>query len=244
MSRAAAMLAELDARNAPAPDSDYRAAFSTGARNPLKPGETWRGRLVEWVNSETRAVAESADGRWMTYAELGQARGISKESALKLAIRHKWRKQPDNEGHVRVYVPIAWAGSQDTGVDTRADTRVDMSIVVKPLEAAIMTLREQLTAVRADQERERAAMAEQLTDIREQLTAARADLDRERERSTRAEAETVAEREARKQTDTRADQAEVAAAIAQAEVEQLRQTDEARRASGLLARLRAALHGG
>lgn len=50
LSRPAAILAELNARNAP--DIDYRAAFSTGAKTPLKPGETWKGRLEAWVASE------------------------------------------------------------------------------------------------------------------------------------------------------------------------------------------------
>lgn len=51
-SRAAAILAELDARGAP--DSEYQTAFSTGAKEPLKPGETWRGRLQAWVASEAK----------------------------------------------------------------------------------------------------------------------------------------------------------------------------------------------
>jgi hypothetical protein len=51
--RPAAILAELDACNAD--DIEYRAAFSTGARTPLKRGETWRGRLAAWVNQETSA---------------------------------------------------------------------------------------------------------------------------------------------------------------------------------------------
>jgi hypothetical protein len=45
---------------------------------------------------------DASDGRWMTYAELGLAREISKGSALKLALRQKWRKQKDNHGHVRM----------------------------------------------------------------------------------------------------------------------------------------------
>ena len=52
------------------------------------------------------AADDAADGRWMTYAELGATRGITKEFALKLALRRKWRKQDDNHGHVRVYVPL------------------------------------------------------------------------------------------------------------------------------------------
>lgn len=53
--RAASILTELDGRNAP--DIDYKVAFSTGAKASLKRGETWRGRLVEWVNQEHEAMA-------------------------------------------------------------------------------------------------------------------------------------------------------------------------------------------
>lgn len=55
-SRPAQILAELDARNAP--DADYRAAFSTGSKEPLGPGETWRQRLVDWVERTREPTPE------------------------------------------------------------------------------------------------------------------------------------------------------------------------------------------
>ena len=39
-------LAELDARRAP--DAEYREMFSTGSKQRLRRGETWRNRLVAW----------------------------------------------------------------------------------------------------------------------------------------------------------------------------------------------------
>ncbi|MGB0065262.1 MAG: replication initiation protein [Terracidiphilus sp.] len=53
-SRAAAILAELDARGAE--DTEYRAGFSTGSKTPLRKGQTWRGRLVAHIEKE-RAFA-------------------------------------------------------------------------------------------------------------------------------------------------------------------------------------------
>ena len=47
---AATILAELDA--AGASDIEYRTAFSTGSRDRLRPGETWRSRLVARVAYE------------------------------------------------------------------------------------------------------------------------------------------------------------------------------------------------
>lgn len=51
-SRPAAILAELDKQNAP--DIEYSKAFSTYSKTPLKKGETWRQRLVNWVKSESK----------------------------------------------------------------------------------------------------------------------------------------------------------------------------------------------
>jgi hypothetical protein len=42
----------------------------------------------------------------MTYAELGQLRGINTASAKRLASRRKWRRQPGNDGTARVAVPV------------------------------------------------------------------------------------------------------------------------------------------
>jgi hypothetical protein len=109
---------------------------------------------------------DDTEGHWMTYAELGRARGISKESALKLSLRRKWRKQEDNQGHVRVHVPIDWATPRDMrvdmGVDTRAEARADMSRALGVLETAIAALGDRATAAdaRADRAEARADRAE------------------------------------------------------------------------------------
>lgn len=50
MTRAQAILAELD--EAKAPDNAYRVAFSTGSKIPNKRGQTWRGRLVAWIERD------------------------------------------------------------------------------------------------------------------------------------------------------------------------------------------------
>jgi hypothetical protein len=42
---------------------------------------------------------------WMTYAELAEKRGISKRSAMRLALRHRWPRRRGNDGMARVGVP-------------------------------------------------------------------------------------------------------------------------------------------
>ena len=48
----AAKLADLDARNAP--DAEYRGLLSTGAKDALRRGETWRGRVQWTIDTERR----------------------------------------------------------------------------------------------------------------------------------------------------------------------------------------------
>jgi hypothetical protein len=64
-------------------------------------------------DSTPDSTADQQDaGRWMTFADLADARRISKASAIKLVRRHGWRRQRDNKGNVLALVPLPWA--QDT----------------------------------------------------------------------------------------------------------------------------------
>jgi uncharacterized protein YdbL (DUF1318 family) len=62
--------------------------------------------------------------RWMSYSELANAQGISKASAARLASRRSWMRQADNDGTVRVAVPVAeLAGARRFGLtDPAADS--------------------------------------------------------------------------------------------------------------------------
>jgi hypothetical protein len=185
------------------------------------------------------AADDAADGRWMTYAELGQARGISKESALKLALRRKWRKQDDNRGHVRVYVPIEWAERRDIGAASGADARADLSRAINAFGDTIATLREQL-----ERERAQAEAAARRADQADARTAA-AEVGRAAER-----ARSVVEHDRAEAAERRADALQVQLDQTLAEsrdaaqrAERLQRTEEARRNAGLLTRLRAAWRG-
>lgn len=45
--------------------------------------------------------------RWMTYAELAQARGIREPAAVRLVQRREWERRPGNDGAARVAVPVS-----------------------------------------------------------------------------------------------------------------------------------------
>ena len=52
-------------------------------------------------------MGDSMDGtRWLSYAELAQARGISKASATRLVFRKGWRRRVGNDGVARAAVPL------------------------------------------------------------------------------------------------------------------------------------------
>jgi hypothetical protein len=135
--------------------------------------------------------ADTGDIRWMTYAELGQTRGISTASATRLAFRRKWRRQPGNDGIARVAVPVGEA--QPHGDKTHDETgveRADTASFISALEAAIASLTEQAEASvrqadraenRVDAAETRADRAENRADRAEQALAD------ERNRADRAE---------------------------------------------------------
>src|ERR1700733_15229490 len=92
---------------------------------------------------------ETADGRWMTYGQIATLRRISKASAERLVRRHRWRRQADNQGFVRVLVPLDWCDpvpptSPDVLPDIRRDATPDITPVIAPLQAAIAMLQQQL----------------------------------------------------------------------------------------------------
>jgi hypothetical protein len=171
----------------------------------------------------------SADSRWMSYAELAEARRITASSAIKLVVRRGWRRQKDNHGIMRALVPPEWS---EPAPGKAFDPGAHVSQAIGALEQAVTAMRERAEAAeRAVQtERERADRAVQARDgelsrgnaLRDRIDALRAGL---------AEAETALE-EARRE-----------AAEAGQEINALRQSAGQWRALGLLARLRWAWSG-
>ena len=203
--------------------------------------------------------------RWMTHTELAKARGISTASAIKLALRHGWRKQKDNRGAVRCLVPPEFASAKSLGVDrvaaAGADAGADNSSEISVLQSAyhaaleakdgeIAALKGQISALSQGFAAERAA-------LRSETDLARADAQAARETAERADRDRRAAEVARDEERARADGlkglldarqlelAEQRALTDQVEgarrevlgaVEELRQADAARKARGRLRR--------
>jgi hypothetical protein len=207
-----------------------------------------------------------ADTVWLTYAELGRARGTNPAAAKRLAMRRRWRRQAGNDGTTRVSVPVSeaqhWKG--DTSVHTSANTSVDTSndtgvitSVIKVLQDAVASLTDRASAAekRADQADIRANEAESRVHQAEralvevEIRADRAESAKER-LETDLEAAKIAQREAeanvaelreavRKADHDRAAAVEIADGAVRA-AEELRQGQASRAGQGRWARLRAA----
>lgn len=100
----------------------------------------------------------------MTYGELAAARDIDRASAMRLARRNRWRKQKDNQGNLRVLVPLEHQKdlSQEPDRDMSSDmsrdlTKDDPRATIAVLQTTLETLREQLAR---EQRRADAAEAE------------------------------------------------------------------------------------
>ena len=153
----------------------------------------------------------------MTYDELAALRGIKRIGAVRLVQRYKWRRQAGNDGRARVLVAGAMAA----------------------LEDAVTGLREQLDAANARVERVEADRSD------ERLRADRSDAALTAER---ARADALRERLDAREGDlslvkTALDRTQAEARAAREHAEALQREDEARKARGLLARLRAAVRG-
>ena len=116
----------------------------------------------------------------LTYAELGQRRGISRQSAERLARRRRWHKTIGNDGQTRVAVPQDWASLAPT--DNPEDVRGRRVDPVPSLRAAVEELRAQGAALREQLQREvvRADKAEA------EVSALRAEIEQGRGDSRRA----------------------------------------------------------
>jgi hypothetical protein len=109
-----------------------------------------------------------ADTRWLSYGELADIRGIGRESAIRIARRHRWARRSGNDGTVRVAVPRSFleAKSRDRPDDPRdntGDSPPDISRLIKALEGQTEALKGQMGVVEAHNVtlRDQAAVAEQ-----------------------------------------------------------------------------------
>jgi hypothetical protein len=201
-------------------------------------------------------------GRWMTYDELAEMRGIKRIGAVRLVQRYKWRRQAGNDGRARVLVPhdaLAPVRGTDAGSSapmhvtptsagngSGTDAGTMLAGALAALEDAVTGLRGQLDVANARAERAEAAIADAASDVRElrsHATALQVELAERQAALDRTQAEVRKTEAEIEQLRAEAEAAKIAQAEAEADTAELRQADDARKARGLLARLRAAVRG-
>jgi hypothetical protein len=206
----------------------------------------------EITSDATSEVA--GDVTWMSYADLGRARGISAASAKRLAIRRHWRRRQGNDGTARVAVPVTEAVPHETkSGDDPGDVTGNSGLLagaLAALEDAIVALREQLDAANTRAERAEADRADerlradslrtQIDALNAEMVAARAEAVRERHRADERRA-TI--EDLRAEAEARARELTVARRDALTAHQVAERENDARRARGLVARLRAAWRG-
>jgi hypothetical protein len=102
------------------------------------------------------------DTRWLSYAELAEARGTDIDSVARLVRRKNWPKQTGNDGRVRVAVPAnvlrnmrprRKAVREDISpaipADIPQDKGADITRAISVLDDALGTLKQQLERERA-----------------------------------------------------------------------------------------------
>jgi hypothetical protein len=99
-----------DAASAPQDDAGDITTASPRATPPSVAPAT-PGSKTDPARATVFAARDDLDtaDRWMSYAELAQARRTDKPSAVKLASRQHWRRRKNNQGVMQVLVPAKWA---------------------------------------------------------------------------------------------------------------------------------------
>jgi hypothetical protein len=199
--------------------------------------------------------AEDDVGTWLTKAELAHVRGISIASATRLIRRQGWRRQPGNDGRVRVLVPEDWMHPRhDDPRDDDAADPMDQPASPEDQTAGPMDTGGAFTAFETALAAIEAVHARELTTLREQIAAAEqvrlglrgmveqfagqlrdvseaAKLERDRAAAELADLQRIL------------DAARAEFQKAQEAAEAMGRAEAARKARGLVARLRAAWRG-
>jgi hypothetical protein len=151
---------------------------------------------MQGISGDVRDGASDGarDSEWMTYAELAKVRGISLRAAVRMTQRQRLRRQPGNDGKVRVLVPRdmlkpSHRASQGDGrnVDRPADLD-DASDAQDALRTAIEALQGENTALKGQVETQAALIAELRVGLDQERQAIAGALSRAEAAEARAQA--------------------------------------------------------
>lgn len=201
--------------------------------------------------------ADDPDVRWLSYAQIATLRGISRASAERMVRKHRWRRTVNNHGITVAAVPLDYAQpdraihpeqsaepSADHGGATAFDRALAAITAAHSAEWSVLREQAEKAEARATAAETRADRAEQQADEankRADVAVALAD----RTLVQLAEAEERADAFKERLEILQAETTEVRQHAREAEdaIETMRRADDARRARGRWARVRAAWRG-
>jgi hypothetical protein len=142
-------------------------------------------RACDAVRMHDAATAQDTSaGQWMTYAELASARGVSYRAAVRTTQRQRLRRQPGNDGKVRVWVTPDVAqppqGAQGGAHAQRIHPDVRQSVEISALSDAVTALREANTGLVQTLDRVLAQQADTQAQVERERARADQAIDRER----------------------------------------------------------------
>jgi hypothetical protein len=158
----------------------------------------------------------SGEGEWLTYSQISQLRGIGSESAVKLAQRQRWRRDPGNDGTARVLVPPEWLNAdrrhrRRSSGEHIPDPVAEWSRAIAAFEAAATASRDRAEVAEARANRAEAENDRLIADLRAERERSAAELAREWEERDRMQAAVDRAEQGRKAAEARATAATIRA---------------------------------
>jgi hypothetical protein len=90
------------------------------------------------------SVDDTEECRWVTYDQVAEARGIGKQSAVRLVRRRGWRRGKDNRGNVTALVPVSeLQPSPDSPPDIPQDSPETIRVIREIYEGQVEALKAQ-----------------------------------------------------------------------------------------------------
>jgi hypothetical protein len=134
---------------------------------------------------------DETDAQWMTFAELAAARGISRDSAIALVRRKRWRRQRDNRGHTLALVPNDGPELRRAVPVIQGDHPPDDRWATAFYAQALAALEDALTALREAKDGEIATLRYLVDGMRSTVARAEDRATRADSRATEAEVRVV-----------------------------------------------------
>jgi len=97
----------------------------------------------------------SSDYELLTYKEIAERLGIKLPSVRQTVSRRKWRRIKQNDGTIKIEVPVSYLQREKVGIDEVIDNNIDVDSVVdgERLKAENEYLKKRIADLEVDRDR-------------------------------------------------------------------------------------------